>query len=336
MKLIILASLLLVIVLSDPVKISITIFFSILWFIYTIYYIIKLNKAKEKAIKTNNIRKNPPNNNYPAYIRFLYSKKLDYKVFISSIIELMIKGSISLIRYNKNDYYFIDNKVSDEKLSKSEEKLKRILFFNIGDNDKLSIKRLTYNAKHNSGFFYNIYKDWMHTFNYEATANKYYSSIKPTVDNGLFYFVSSMIIAIYNLFFTKYLILSLIIFVVTSYLIVTVDNSAKREEGAKEEYIEWLEFKNYLKDENNDMNLLDINTLETYATYAYVIDEYDNFTKILDKKYNTDNEIFKNSVLLSTMVLRIFDDLEKEIKDSIHIAEFKSIVLFARNKGRRL
>ena len=62
----------------------------------------------------------------------------------------------------------------------------------------------------------------------------------------------------------------------------------------------------------------------------------DNFTKILDKKYNTDNEIFKNSVLLSTMVLRIFDDLEKEIKDSIHIAEFKSIVLFARNKGRRL
>ena len=57
MKLIILASLLLVIVLSDPVKISITIFFSILWFIYTIYYIIKLNKAKEKAIKTNNIRK---------------------------------------------------------------------------------------------------------------------------------------------------------------------------------------------------------------------------------------------------------------------------------------
>ena len=66
MKLIILASLLLVIVLSDPVKISITIFFSILWFIYTIYYIIKLNKAKEKTIKTNNIRKNPPNNNYPA------------------------------------------------------------------------------------------------------------------------------------------------------------------------------------------------------------------------------------------------------------------------------
>lgn len=60
------------------------------------------------------------------------------------------------------------------------------------------------------------------------------------------------------------------------------------------------------------MNLLDINTLETYATYAYVIDEYDNFTKILDKKYNTDNEIFKNSVLLSTMVLRIFDDLEKK------------------------
>lgn len=50
MKLIILASLLLVIVLSDPVKISITIFFSILWFIYTIYYIIKLNKAKEKRV----------------------------------------------------------------------------------------------------------------------------------------------------------------------------------------------------------------------------------------------------------------------------------------------
>ena len=125
----------------------------------------------------------------------------------------------------------------------------------------------------------------MHTFNYEATANKYYSSIKPTVDNGLFYFVSSMIIAIYNLFFTKYLILSLIIFVVTSYLIVTVDNSAKREEFAKEEYIEWLEFKNYLKDGNNDMNLLDINTLETYATYAYVIDEYDNFTNtILNEK----------------------------------------------------
>ena len=48
MKLIILASLLLVIVLSDPVKISITIFFSILWFIYTIYYIIKLNKANNR------------------------------------------------------------------------------------------------------------------------------------------------------------------------------------------------------------------------------------------------------------------------------------------------
>ena len=168
----------------------------------------------------------------------------------------------------------------------------------------------------------------------ENAKNKYFKPVKRIVDNSLMYFVSSILLVVYNILFTKYVVVALIIFYVTSYLTIVVNNLKNREDDAKEEYIKWLEFKNYLK--TNSLDELDISSLENYATYAYALDEYDNFLVALNKKYLKDEHVFDKSILLSIMNFRIFDEVEEVLRKSIKIARNKYVFLFKRNKGRKI
>ena len=110
--------------------------------------------------------------------------------------------------------------------------------------------------------------------------------------------------------------------------------SYANKERLIEEYIKWLEFKNYLK--TNSLDELDISSLENYATYAYALDEYDNFLVALNKKYLKDEHVFDKSILLSIMNFRIFDEVEEVLRKSIKIARNKYVFLFKRNKGRKI
>ena len=151
----------------------------------------------------------------------------------------------------------------------------------------------------------------------------------------MFYFCISFIISLYNVIFTKRIIIALIIFAINSFLIKYVNDYKHKEEDAKDEYKKWLQFKNYMMKKDNTFNELDIVSLENYATYAYVLDCYKEFQNILLKKYSKDKNCFDESVVLSIMNLGIFDDLEKEINKGINISNIKTRFLFARNKGRR-
>jgi len=333
MKTLILLVMLFPLFLNSVSRYMITIFLSIIWLIYTLYYTIHLYKLKDKKIKTDKYLEYPPNNNHPSYIRFLYKGKTDYKVFISMIMELILKESISLVRHNGSEYSFIDNK-NEVELTKSEIHLKKMLFQDIGNKECVYLDKILLNAKKNSGYFYSIYKEWMHTFDYECVKNKYFKSIKQLVDDGMFYFMISMILVLYNLFFTKFIFVSLVIFYYVSLLIKKVNDCANMEEDVKEEYENWLKFKNYIKKEDNTINELDITTLENYALYAYVLDEYDEFVKIVNKKFITNKDEVNKSVILSIINARVFDELENSLKKSIKISKVKTVVLFARNKGK--
>lgn len=332
-KLVIVLSLLLVVFI--PEKVNTTIILSIIWLFYTIYKYIKLYKIKEKKITTDEYSIAPPNNNYSAHIRYLYKGKVDYKVFVATIIELIIKGSISFGRRDKNEYYLIDNKVKEEALTKSESYVKNIIFKQIGDSDKVSLSLIKRKCRDNSGYIYSVYKEWQTVFEYECAYNKYFVSNKNVIDDTALYFVVSFIISLYNIFFTKYIWLSIIMLCVTGYICKYVNDLKNKENESKIEYEEWLKFKNYIDKNDNSLDELDIISLENYATYAYVLDSYDNFVKILNKKSSKNKDIFKGSILLMIMDLGIFDYVDKLFKDSIYEVYFNSRILFSKNKGRR-
>lgn len=336
MKLCVLAILLIIVVTPPSICYALTIVASIIWLIYTMFYIFKLKKIKDKKEVIKDYCEYPPNNNYASYLRFLYSGKVDYKVFVATIFELIEKGSIKLVRKNKNEYYFIDDKDNNIELTKSEEELKKLLFRKIGDGEVVSLDKINKSSKRNNGYFYEAYKEWQTVFNFEAAKYKYFKPIKPIIDSSLLYFVMSLVIVVYNILFTKFIVISLIIFYVTSYLTIEVNDYCNREDEAKEEYIKWLKFKNYINKNDNNLNELDMKTLENYALYAYVLDEYESFFKVLYKKYNSDDKIFNDSVILSIINVRIFDEIESKLKKSIKIAKWKTVLLSSKNRGKRI
>ena len=330
MRIFILLSLFITLFFGDELKYNITIVLSVCWLLYTVYYYFNLKSIKDEKIVTDKCCDNPPNNNKSYYVRYLYNAKADYKAFFSMIIELVRCGSISLIG-NNNTYYFINNKVKDEKLSKSEEYLKKILFLDIGSNDKISLENIKNVCRVNSGYISSVFKEWQNIFLYESAFLKYFKSVKPVVDNSLFYFVVSMIIAVFNIFFTGLILVSLIVFTITTLLIKSVNDYSNRESDATKEYICWLEFKNYLS--KKEVNC-DIKTLEDYAMYGYVLNEYDSIKEVLNRMYAKNIKIFDDNEILYMINLNIFDIIEKEIKDSIESATFKSTILFSKNKGK--
>lgn len=331
MKIVIIAALLLFILFPTVFYLAIIIS-SIFWLVYTIWYIVKLRKILDKKIVTNDLRIDAPNNNHPYNIRYLYSKKVDYKVFISTILELLNKKRISLVRYNKTDYHFIDNKEMDIELTKVESSCIKFLFNQMGDKEKLSLKNFSFLCKQSPVYVYECFKEWISAFEYENAPLKYFKRIKPLVDDSLFYFVVSMIIVISNVAI-KYFLIALFVFIVTSYIIVIVNNYANLEEESKSEYIEWLKYKNYINKYDNDLDELDIESLDNLAMYAYVLDEYESFINILNKRYEKNKDI-DNDVILSIMHLRIFEDIEYKITSGLKTSKYKSMNLFKGNKGK--
>lgn len=318
----------------DVIRNSVTIALTIVWSIYTIYQIIKLLKIKDKKISSKRILKHTPNDSCASHIRYLYKRRVDYKSFISTILDLLLKDSISLKRSN-GEYYFIDNKIKDEVLTKSEEGVKKILFVEMGNTDNVSLSSIKKMSKINVGYLSIVLKDWNITCEYECVKEKYFKSVKRIIEDYIFYLVISLIIAIYNVLFTKYILVALIIFVVTSVLSVITNNFKKINEESIDEYKSWLEFKNYIESKDASISQLNNNILERYALYAYVLDSYKSFKSIVYNKYINDKNSLNDSVLLSIINTSIFDDIERVIRKSINSIKIKSCV-YAKNKGRRV
>lgn len=334
MRVLVLLLLITTLLLPKSIVAEITLVCSAFWAIYTVYICVKLVKYKDKKIVVKSTSLNIPNDNYASHIRYLYKKKVDNRVLICSIFELLLKGSISLKRINMNDYYFVDNNIPEEVLSKNEKAIKKMLFTEIGNTENVSLARIIEAFTKNSGYMYTVYKSWRETFIYECVNDKYFKSIKPVIDDSMFYFVLSMIIVFYNILFVGYPYIFLPMFLITSYLVKEVNDLSNMEEEAKEEYKEWLKLRNYLKS-GKKLNC-DINELERYSLYSYALDTHNEFKNMLYDMYVKDNKVFDESVLLSVINTGIFDDIAKEISKSINICKFKAIILSSKNKGRRV
>ena len=334
MRIIVLILMLFIAILPVELKYNITLLLTIFWLIYTVCVCIKIIKQKDKKIIVKDISSTIPNDNFVSHIRYLYSRKVDNKVLISTIFELLVKKSISLKRINMNEYYFIDNKVPEEVLSKNEEFVKKILFKEIGNTECVSLDAIKKAFTKNSGYMYIIYKNWRETFEYEVVNEKYFKSTRVIIDNTMFYFVVSMIIAVYNILYTKLVIAFFAIFFITSFLIKKVNDLTNIEEEAKDEYISWLSFRNYILSGNLDEKNIEV--LERYMLYAYVLDAYDSFKKSLNNMYYSNKDVFNDSVILSIANVGILDYIDKIIDKSMNTCKYKSILLFSKNKGRRV
>ena len=141
--------------------------------------------------------------------------------------------------------------------------LKRLKF----DMNKVHVLNNIMDAfKKNSGYIYNEYKMFKVTFEYECAGEKYFKSSRGIIDSSMFFFVLSMIIAVYNLIFAKKVLFFILIFGFTSFLVKVVNNFKNMEEEKIPEYKSWLEFKNYV--DSCELDKLDVETLELYSLYA--------------------------------------------------------------------
>ena len=330
MKIIVLFSLLVILLFPGPIKVNITLIASIIWFIYTLFYLYKLYNVKDKKVTTNNYLIDPPNNNYSPYIRYLYSGKIDYKVFLLVVFELLIKGSIS-IKIENNIYYLIDNKIKDEELKKSEVYVKKILFKDIGEGHYIILNSMIDKCNKNSGYIYSVYKEWQNVFEYEVAFNKYFKSNKQLVDKSTSFLIISFILSLYNIIFTKKIILGLFIFLVASIICKYINDLKNREDEAQIEYEKWIQFRNYIGKTDNNLDELDIKSLENYSLYAYSLDSYLEFKNILKKK----NGNYTDSDILNIINLNVFDNIDYIFNKSINKLNINTLFLFARNKGRR-
>ena len=305
---------------------------SLMWFIYTINLCIKISKLRDGVITSDKISNNIPTDKPASHLRYFLKRKIDNKIFITIIFELLQKKYISLIR-QRGEYFFVDNKVEGEILSKSEESVKKILFTEVGNKENVAFSNINKTFRKNSAYIYNEYKIFKDAFEYECVGEKYFKSSRNIVDKLLFYFVVSFILALYNLIFTNAPIISLPILLITIALVKIINDFKNIEEDRKDEYREWLEFKNYLSCRYSNLHLLDNNTLEKYSLYAYVLDSFKPFEEELYKKYANDKNCMEDSVLLTIINTKIFDYMEKELNKSINACKIKG--LFYKNKGRR-
>jgi len=325
-----LISLLTVLLLPNSIKVSITLIVSIIWIIYAFYYSYKLYNLKDQTIITNKYREDPPNNNYSPYVRYLYSGKIDYKVFLLIVLELLIKGSISL-KIENNVYYIVDNKVIGENLKKSEIYVKKILFKDIGEGNYVILNKMIRICNTNSGYLYSVYKELENVFEYEVAFNKYFKSNKKLVDDSTMFLMISFVLSLYNIFFTKKILLALFIFGFASLLCKYINDLKNREEEASMEYERWLEFKNYINKDDNNLDELDAISLEQYLLYAYSIDSYFEFKKVIEKK----NISSSKSEILNLVNNGIFDNIDYIFSKSISKLNINAVLLFAKNRGRR-
>lgn len=332
MKIIVLVSLLIVLLFPIQIKIYLTFLASFIFFIYTIYFIYKLYNFKDKKIITNNFIEYPPNNNYSPYIRYLYKGKVDYKIIVLTVFELLIKGSISL-KIENNIYYLIDNKVKNEDLKKSEVYVKKLLFKDIGEGHYVILNNMIKKCNSNSGYIYSSLEEFKNVFEYEVAFNKYFKSNKNLVDKSSAYLIMSFILSLYNIFFTKKIVIALLIFIVGAVICKYINDLKNKEDDAFIEYKKWIEFRNYINKNDNNLYELDDISLEQYLLYAYSMDCYYEFKNVIDKKYKDNN--IDNSLLLNIVKSNIFNNIDYIFYKSINKLEVNTLFLFAKNKGRR-
>lgn len=332
MKIFTILCLLVVLILPNELRISIISLLSIIWFLFALFYSYRLYNSKDKKIITNKYLEIPPNNNYSPYIRYLSSGKIDYKVFLLIVIELMIKGSISLKKEN-NLYYLFDNKIKNEELKKSEIYVKKILFKDIGEGHYVILNKMFKKCSFNSGYLYSVYKEWTNVFEYEAMFNRYFKSNKKLIDKSTFFLVTSFVISLYNIVFSKKIILALIIFTISAIMCKFINDIKNREDDAKIEYKKWLEFKNYLNKRDTTLDDVDIFSLENYSLYAYALDSYYSFSDILKNRLK--EEDVEKSEVLKLIINDDFSRIEYIFSKSIEKLNINAVLLFAKNKGRR-
>ena len=332
MKIIVIALMIIILLLNSSLRTFITMICTVIWLFYTIYVCIMLFKNKEQKLKSNDKIDHMPNNALPELIRYFYIRKVDNKVFIAILFNMIAKEYISLIR-QENEYYFINNVNEEITLTKSEEYVKKILFREIGNGENVSLSAISKMCKVNSGYLYNEYDSFKTTFEFESAKEKYFKPTRNLINNTLFYLVISFILSIYNLLFTPNVVVFVVVFITTSILSIIINNFKNVEDEKVSEYIEWLKFRNYIID--TDLSNLDIEVLEEYSLYAYVLDCFDEFKLSLDKKYQRNNACYNDNLLLQIINSGVFDDIEKDLNKSLDSMK-STVLLFKRNKGRRI
>lgn len=332
MRLAIIIFMLIVPFLDASLRKIITIMCTIAWFIYTIYYCIILLNKKDKTISTKEIINNIPNETLPEYVRYFYKKKIDNKVFISIVFDMIRNNYITLVK-EEDDYYFVNVENEEVFLTKSEEVVKKILFREIGNSESVSLNRILNASKKNCAYLYNEIQIFKSTFENECAKEKYFKSNKNIFNNSLFYLVFSLILSFYNLFFASNVYVFIIIFILTSIISIVINNFKNIENDRLNEYENWLKFRNYII--NKDLSSLSVDSLEKYTLYSYVLDCYKEFKSSVLIKYYEDKECYKDSLMLRMVSIDIFEEIEKKLNSSLNNIKFNTILLFKKNRGRR-
>lgn len=309
---------------------------SIIWFIFTIFYVIYVYYSKDKEYESNYTSlycENIPSNKEPEILGVLLTCSVKKEYFIAELMELIRKKSIFIGKSKKrNDYVLIDNFKSSYSLSKSEKFMKKWLLNDIGTDGVVFLNSISKSAKKNSGYFSSCYHEWEDLVNFDSVKYNLFENKKNFIEQVLLYFLSSYLFVIYNIFITKNYIVAFIIFILATSFLIYVNNFYKRTKEANREYSEWMAFKRYIQKPSNVIDEYDNDTLCMYGMYSKVLGTNKEFKRILNKKYKRDKEEIEKNMLLIAIQTGVMDEIDKVLSSAIEKSELLTI-LYAKNKG---
>lgn len=219
-------------------------------------------------------------------------RKIKPEVLTASIVKLIGDKKIGLIKENKD---FILIKKTDENLSKSDFNILELLFYIIGENNRVSLSKLNKYCETKNGC-----SDFL--LNYEiwkklaiVNSNKKFI-FEPKLDYGKvkFFQYTGILIFILNLVLKRFSIFGFIIIIPSIFISFYFYHISKLTEEASKKYYGFLKLRKDMKENSK--------TLEnnTYLEYSIILKCFDNiedkekleFVKQLDIAIN---KCYKNA-----------------------------------------
>jgi len=290
---------------------------------YVIYIYITKDKEYEKTY-FNLYNKFIPNNRSCETLGYLMNNKVTRKHFIACVIDLIRRKDIYVGTIN-NEIYLIDNKSNSDFLSKSDKFIKKFLFDNIGNGEYVSLTSIKNETKYNGGYFYSRLKEWYELVKIDCARYNFFESKDDFIQKVFLYFSISFLLAVYNLFITHYILLSIIIMLLIIVFLIYISSFYKRTKESSREYEEWVSFKNYLDNSNYlKKEKYDSNTIGLICVYSIVLKSFDKFNNIF---VENDKNLF-----LKLYKLGLISRIVKELNNYLTYASFFNIS-FTYNKG---
>lgn len=274
----------------------------IMWYVYN-----KHDKEYQSTFKTKYYRDFPADYG-PATVGYLLNRGIGTKEISATILDLIARKHIQYKTLGKNKYeliYIPDN--DKDKLTDSEKQIIKMLFENIGIDNKVTILEINKYAKKNYQLFLNDYNNWRGKAMVEAEQRNFYENKNKIKVRAILYALSGLLLPMivkkdFDYYSYPYLEVLMIIAIIIS--IIYFSRITKRSKMGQDHYLKWKGLDRFLKDfgKFEARDLPQIELWEKYLVYAVVFGTAKKLSKSMKIKFT---ELPENSYTIGDYLFDI-------------------------------